>query len=418
MKTDVVILCNSRSIWEDTELRFTLRSVEKHIPDIGKVVVVNRRPAWLQGVETCQVSRVKDFTDEQYLEWMILTITHVFLLTNPVFIINGSFNLDGDLVQILSQDVGADLLMLLKDQFPKKSNFEKYDMETTTIEKIRAWLESDQDFNAGVLLYIEHGKNPSLKRLFAQKQATKFNKRKLDYELRKLIGYTEEKEEVKEISKARIAQISKRLKDRQKPIKKKKPAKKEKEVETEDLFNENPPVAQAPGKVVDLPIARSKENTNAILKKEWPVLTELEKKYFLNDESLFNEKRQLMLGNGDLYKEIVAVQAKLKAAKSDEERKTLLGELSQMEEAWDASWKSIDTFPEPGTSETSTEEKKEDPDAVAQAIKNEKRKNALRSNISRTEKKLEESPNNKKKGEWSHKLEGWKKELEELEAKQ
>lgn len=48
--TDVVYVLGSGSFWSDNELRFSLRSLELNLEDLGNVYVVGTRPRWLTGV--------------------------------------------------------------------------------------------------------------------------------------------------------------------------------------------------------------------------------------------------------------------------------------------------------------------------------------------------------------------------------
>jgi len=59
----VVISLSAGSRHGDAELRYALRSIEKHVEDLGRVWVIGHRPAWLRGVEHIPAgdpSRVKD----------------------------------------------------------------------------------------------------------------------------------------------------------------------------------------------------------------------------------------------------------------------------------------------------------------------------------------------------------------------
>ena len=49
-KIDVVYPLGTGSRWNDNELRYSLRSLEKNFPDLGRVWIVGHRPAWLTGV--------------------------------------------------------------------------------------------------------------------------------------------------------------------------------------------------------------------------------------------------------------------------------------------------------------------------------------------------------------------------------
>jgi len=48
---DVVYALGSGSIWNNNELRFSLRALEKYALDLGRVFVVGAKPDWLTGVE-------------------------------------------------------------------------------------------------------------------------------------------------------------------------------------------------------------------------------------------------------------------------------------------------------------------------------------------------------------------------------
>lgn len=48
--TDLVYITGGRSSWQDNELRYSLRSMQKHLTGMGKVFVVGSRPDWLTGV--------------------------------------------------------------------------------------------------------------------------------------------------------------------------------------------------------------------------------------------------------------------------------------------------------------------------------------------------------------------------------
>ena len=50
MPIDVMYPLSSKSSWEDNELRYSLRSMEKFFPEMGRVFVVGHRPPWLTNV--------------------------------------------------------------------------------------------------------------------------------------------------------------------------------------------------------------------------------------------------------------------------------------------------------------------------------------------------------------------------------
>jgi hypothetical protein len=49
-KIDLVYILGTGSIWNNNELRFSLRSVAKNMKNVGKVIIVGEKPAWLKGV--------------------------------------------------------------------------------------------------------------------------------------------------------------------------------------------------------------------------------------------------------------------------------------------------------------------------------------------------------------------------------
>lgn len=50
MAIDIVYILGSGSKWADNEIRYSLRSLEKHLLDMGQVFIVGRKPDWMQGV--------------------------------------------------------------------------------------------------------------------------------------------------------------------------------------------------------------------------------------------------------------------------------------------------------------------------------------------------------------------------------
>jgi hypothetical protein len=49
-KIDIVYILGKGSRWNDNELRFSLRSIEKNFADAGKIFVVGECPGWLTGI--------------------------------------------------------------------------------------------------------------------------------------------------------------------------------------------------------------------------------------------------------------------------------------------------------------------------------------------------------------------------------
>ena len=47
---DIVYILGSGSTWQDNEIRYSLRSVEQNVKDLGNVFVVGEKPDWLQNI--------------------------------------------------------------------------------------------------------------------------------------------------------------------------------------------------------------------------------------------------------------------------------------------------------------------------------------------------------------------------------
>jgi len=47
---DIVYILGTGSVWQDNEIRYSLRSVFKNVLDLGNIFVVGEFPGWLQGV--------------------------------------------------------------------------------------------------------------------------------------------------------------------------------------------------------------------------------------------------------------------------------------------------------------------------------------------------------------------------------
>lgn len=75
---DVVYYLGKGSLENDDELRFSLRSLEKYMGDLGKVFVVGEKPDWLGGVEHLTAF------DEQKKQWqnVLLKVRQVCSLPN------------------------------------------------------------------------------------------------------------------------------------------------------------------------------------------------------------------------------------------------------------------------------------------------------------------------------------------------
>jgi len=47
---DIVYILGTGSVWQNNEIRYSLRSVEKNISDLGNVFIVGEKPDWIQNV--------------------------------------------------------------------------------------------------------------------------------------------------------------------------------------------------------------------------------------------------------------------------------------------------------------------------------------------------------------------------------
>lgn len=50
MTTDILIPLNNGSKHEDIEIRYCLRSIERHLKGVGNVIIVGEKPEWLQNI--------------------------------------------------------------------------------------------------------------------------------------------------------------------------------------------------------------------------------------------------------------------------------------------------------------------------------------------------------------------------------
>lgn len=51
MQMDIVIALGTGSRWQDNELRYALRSIEKHLKGYGEVLLIGEKPKWIQNVK-------------------------------------------------------------------------------------------------------------------------------------------------------------------------------------------------------------------------------------------------------------------------------------------------------------------------------------------------------------------------------
>jgi hypothetical protein len=56
--TDIIIPLGSGSPWQNNELRYALRSIEKHLHGYGIVYIIGDKPGWITGVKNLQFKEV------------------------------------------------------------------------------------------------------------------------------------------------------------------------------------------------------------------------------------------------------------------------------------------------------------------------------------------------------------------------
>ena len=385
MKTDVIIIADSRSFAEDNELRFTIRSICKYICELGKLIVVGRNPSFGKDIVFIPFAKNPSLNESEIFEAKRNRAIEVCGLEgNIITVANGQIHLGpkDDFFFLTKSNITPDVMYELKKIFPDKSNFELTDMKETAIESIKKYLESPKkDYQKGLALFIDHGKNHALKRTLMIKGETPYSREKLEYELGKLIDFNKKEADPD-------AAINK-LKARQKKEEKKTEPVKEKQI------------------VVVDPMKRSIETTNSLLKKDWPSLTGLEQEYFGGSAAEFAKKAAMFKGNADLYEETRALHAKMRQLPegSDEERKDLLAQIEVNEQTLDEVWSKIDDFSFLEASGKSD---------VDVALENEKHIRNIKTSISKTKGKLKKDPDHAKAEEWKEKIVELEKELEQL----
>lgn len=86
VKIDVVYTLGDGSKWEDNELRYSLRSLEKYFEDIGDVWIVGAKPPWLQNINHIPFPHnYRSNKDANLISAMIRVCLEKELSTNFVF---------------------------------------------------------------------------------------------------------------------------------------------------------------------------------------------------------------------------------------------------------------------------------------------------------------------------------------------
>jgi len=143
--------------------------------------------------------------------------------------------------------------------------------------------------------------------------------------------------------------------------------------------------------VKQIPVAKLRENkmfVNKLLTMNWPDLTFSEKGIFNNSQKSFLEKKTLFIANSDMDREMRSLHAKLKAIdpapKNNPQRKDLIQQLMELEDAKFQNWQKIDSWEEPEKEPEETDTEK----AVRLALEKDKRIKTNKIYIYRAEKIL------------------------------
>jgi hypothetical protein len=233
-----------------------------------------------------------------------------------------------------------------------------------TKEPLKKWLEDPKkEYQEGLRLYIQYGKNDNLKKQFLVRE-NKFNKEKIVYELEKMFrhSFPDEKIKVKQFVEA----------------------------------------------VVQQPAASNKKNKKAEAQTEKEgKLIEIPKEVLL--DALNNDRAALFNKKGILSN-------KLQEAKTNKERKALIAEIDQLESELSDIYEKIKHVEETGSLPVVIEKKKEDvlPEdraKLAQMLTN------ARSRISKNRKKLEKFGNSPAGKEAKAKIDKDEKLISEIEQK-
>ena len=79
---DVVIPLGSGSSWDNNELRFCLRSIEKYVGDLRKVYIVGIKPWWIKNIEHIEFFEKTDKNKDLNIVEKILKCCEVKDITN------------------------------------------------------------------------------------------------------------------------------------------------------------------------------------------------------------------------------------------------------------------------------------------------------------------------------------------------
>jgi len=135
----------------------------------------------------------------------------------------------------------------------------------------------------------------------------------------------------------------------------------------------------------------NKKYINKLLTLNYSDLEFKEKALFLHDEKYFFEKKMLLQDASSIFNEMKSLHAKLKAAKSDSERKEINADLWQMDDARQSTYEKLDFWREEATPENAIEK------AAREAVERQNEIKTLTNYIGRFEYEYNAMPEGAKK---------------------
>ena len=87
-KIDILIPLGKGTGWDDNELRYSLRSIEQYLDNIGNIYIIGLQPSWLKNVIHVphpDVHISSKFRNQNILQKILFTIQHYEVSNNFVF---------------------------------------------------------------------------------------------------------------------------------------------------------------------------------------------------------------------------------------------------------------------------------------------------------------------------------------------
>lgn len=97
---DLIYPLGTGSAWSDNELRYSLRSVERHLPHLGRVVIVGEHPPWLRNVTHLAVPDDRHSSKLANSAWKVRRAIEEGLVGNRFVLMNDDFLLLEDVTEI------------------------------------------------------------------------------------------------------------------------------------------------------------------------------------------------------------------------------------------------------------------------------------------------------------------------------